>query len=89
LIVLASLASAGAIVVEASLSFLGLGIPPPMPSWGSMLSDGRNVLRTAPWVAIVPGLMIMLVALALNVIGDTVRDVTDPRLRASRSATRR
>jgi peptide/nickel transport system permease protein len=84
MIVLASLTSAHAIVVEASLSFLGLGIPPPAPSWGSILSEGRTVLRTSPWVAVYPGLMIMITTLALNVIGDAVRDVTDPRLRGGR-----
>lgn len=75
----------GAIVVEASLSFLGLGVPPPEPSWGSMLSGaGRQYAKTAPWMAIFPGLAISLAVFGFNLLGDALRDVWDPRLRGGR-----
>ena len=81
MIVIATFAVASVIVVEAALSFLGLGIPPAIPSWGMMLSDSRNVLRDAPWIGILPGLCITLVVLSLNLVGDWLRDFLDPRLR--------
>lgn len=68
------------IIVEAALSFIGLGIQPPNPSWGSMLSDGREHLNTAWWLATFPGLAIMLTVLAINIVGDRLRDILDPRL---------
>lgn len=68
------------IIVEAALSFIGLGIQPPNPSWGSMLSDGREHLETAWWLATFPGLAIMLTVLAINIVGDRLRDILDPRL---------
>ncbi len=67
------------IIVESALSFLGFGVQPPTPSWGSMLSDGRNYLDTAWWLGIFPGLAIMLAVLAVNFLGDALRDVLDPR----------
>jgi peptide/nickel transport system permease protein len=70
-----------AILLEAYLSFLGLGIQPPYPSWGSMLQEGRTFLETAPWMSIFPGLAIMLAVLAFNLLGDGIRDVLDPRSR--------
>jgi peptide/nickel transport system permease protein len=70
---------ANAILNEAALSFLGAGVQPPAPSWGTMLSDGVNLLSTAPHLTIVPGLMLVLTVLALNVFGDGVRDALDPR----------
>ena len=71
-----------AIVVEASLSFLGLGVPPPLPSWGGMLSGvGREYLQQAPWIAIFPGVAISLTVYGFNLLGDAIRDVWDPRLR--------
>ena len=79
LIVFLSLAIPGAIVAEAGLSFLGLGLLPPAPSWGLMLSDGFSVLRSAPHIALFPGLAIGLTMLALFVLGDSLRDVSDPR----------
>ena len=82
MIVIGTFAVASVIVVEASLSFLGLGIPPAIPSWGMMLSDSRNVLRIAPWMGILPGLCITLVVLSLNLVGDWLRDFLDPRLRS-------
>jgi ABC-type dipeptide/oligopeptide/nickel transport system permease subunit len=70
-----------AIVVEASLSFIGVGAPPDEPSWGGMLTAGTQALETAPWMIFFPGLAISLAVLALNMLGDAIRDVTDPRLR--------
>lgn len=85
ILVLSTLRVAQAITTEASLSFLGLGVVPPTPTWGSMISDGRVYLRTSPWVAIVPGVMIMLIVMAFNLFGDGLRDLLDPKLRGSRA----
>jgi peptide/nickel transport system permease protein len=74
-----SLTVAAAIIAEASLSFLGLGQQPPAPSWGSMLNTAQRYLSQAPWMALYPGLMIFGIVMALNVLGDGVRDVLDPR----------
>lgn len=74
-----SLAAASAIVAEATLSFLGLGLPPPTPSWGGMIADGRDVLAGAWWVAVFPGLALAAAALAFNLIGEGLRDRLDPR----------
>ncbi len=81
IIVLATLGIAGAIILGSTLSFLGLGIQPPTPEWGSMLSDGRTILRNSWWVSFFPGLAIMLTVLAINLLGDGLRDALDPRLR--------
>lgn len=70
-----------AILTESALSFLGLGTQPPAPSWGSMLSTARRFMELAPWVAIFPGLAIMIVVLGFNLLGDGLRDLLDPRLR--------
>ena len=80
LVVIATLELARAIVLEATLSFLGLGIQPPEPSWGTMLGTGRKYMELAPWVAIFPGAAVMLLVLGFNVLGDGLRDVLDPRL---------
>jgi peptide/nickel transport system permease protein len=80
LIVVATLDLARTIILESTLSFLGLGIQPPTPSWGGMLSDGREYLLSAWWIATFPGLALMLTALSFNRLGDWVRDLTDPRL---------
>ena len=80
-IVAVTLGMAGAILLEAALSFIGLGAQPPTPSWGSMISDGRDFLRTAPWISIFPGLAIGFVVLGFNLFGDGLRDAMDPRLR--------
>jgi peptide/nickel transport system permease protein len=70
-----------AILSEASLSYLGLGTPPPAPAWGQMIADGRRTLELAPWASIGPGLAIMITVLGYNLLGDGLRDVLDPRLR--------
>jgi peptide/nickel transport system permease protein len=80
-IVMASVMLADAILIEATLSFLGMGAQPPTPSWGSILSSGRSYLRLAPWVTIFPGLAIMLTVLGFNLLGDGLRDALDPKLR--------
>jgi peptide/nickel transport system permease protein len=67
------------IVVEGALSFLGLGVPPPAPSWGSMIGEGRESLDMAPWLAFLPALFMFLTVLSFNVVGDTLRALTDPR----------
>ncbi len=77
----ATLALSGAILTEASMSFLGLGIQPPNPSWGSMLSDARKFMERAPWLVIFPALFIILTILSFNVLGDALRDVLDPKLK--------
>ena len=80
LIVQTSLALSWAILTEAALSFLGLGVVPPAPSWGSMLSEARLLMELAPWLAIAPGLAIMFAVLGFNLLGDGLRDVLDPKL---------
>ncbi|MFQ5894399.1 MAG: ABC transporter permease [Nitrospinota bacterium] len=80
-IVIGSFAVAGNIVSEAALSFLGLGIPPSIPTWGGMLAEGRAYIRLAWWMATFPGLAIMGVVLGINLVGDWLRDYLDPRLR--------
>jgi peptide/nickel transport system permease protein len=75
----ATLGMAGAIIAEASLSFLGLGVQPPTPSWGTMLDEGRSHLFEAPHLTIVPGLAIALLVLGFNFAGDALRDRLDPR----------
>jgi peptide/nickel transport system permease protein len=82
MLVYGTLFMANAILVEAALSFLGLGVQPPTASWGLMVSTGRDVLLVAPHVATIPGLAIMLAVLGFNLLGDGLRDALDPRLRA-------
>ena len=81
LVVVATLYIATAIRTEASLSFLGLGIPPPTPSWGNILSEGRQYIKCCPWITTFSGVAIMLAVLAFNLMGDALRDLLDPRLR--------
>ncbi len=83
LIVTATINLGGAIMAEASLSYLGLGVPPEIPAWGTMVSDGFQYIETAPMLSIIPGLCIMLVVLAFNIFGDGLRDMLDPRVRGS------
>lgn len=79
LLIQASITVAAAIIAEASLSFLGLGQQPPAPSWGSMLNAAQRYLSSAPWMALYPGLMIFFIVMALNVLGDGLRDALDPK----------
>jgi peptide/nickel transport system permease protein len=81
LIVVATLQVGRMILFEAGLSFLGMGVPVPAPSWGSMLSEGRNVLAVAPWLATFPGLAIVVTVLGINLLGDGLRELLDPKLR--------
>lgn len=81
IIVLASLEFPAAVLVAAALSFLGLGAQPPTPEWGALLTDARNYIRSAPYLINIPGLAIFLTVLAFNLLGNTLRDVLDPRLR--------
>lgn len=80
-IVMSTVSAADAILVEASLSFLGLGVQPPAPTWGAVISDGRSFLQNAPWISGLSGFAIMLTVLGLNLVGDGARDVLDPTLR--------
>jgi len=80
LIILTSLSVSTAILTEATLSFLGLGVQPPTPSWGVMLASARSYMIISPWVAIFPGAAIMIAVLAFNLLGDDLRDALDPRL---------
>ncbi len=82
IIVTASLGLGGTILAAAALSFIGLGSQPPTPEWGRMLSEGRDYLRDAWWISTFPGLAIMLTVLGMNLLGDGLRDVLDPRLRS-------
>jgi len=79
IIVSAALGIGNVMLLEAGLSFLGLGVPPPMPSWGNMIADGAAQLATAPWTTVFPGVAIALVVMALNAVGDALRDAFDPR----------
>ncbi len=80
-LVSATLGIAAAILTESALSFLGLGVQPPVPSWGNMLMEGKDVMEIAPWLSVFPGLSILLTVLGYNVLGETLRDILDPRLR--------
>lgn len=89
IIVIATLSAADAIVVESSLSFLGLGVQPPAPTWGAVISDGRALLRNAPWISSFSGAAIMVTVLGLNLLGDGLRDLLDPTLRGEGVEVRR
>jgi peptide/nickel transport system permease protein len=81
ILILTSGAFGWAILVESSLSFLGLGVPPNIPSWGAMLGgQAQQYVRSAPWTALFPGLVLSIAVLAANLLGDTLRDVLDPRM---------
>ena len=69
------------ILAEAVLSFVGVGPPPPTPSWGNIIADGRNFIPTAPWISIFPGIVIAITVLSINLVGDGLRDVLDPRIK--------
>ena len=84
IIILATIGLGGIILAESALSFLGFGVPPPYPSWGSMLSgSGRTYMYRAPWMAVWPGVAISIAVFAFNMLGDALRDVLDPRLRGA------
>lgn len=83
IIVLITINLGGAIMVEAALSYLGIGIAPPGAAWGSMVADGYKYIRSDPWLALIPGIAIMLVVYAFNMVGDGLRDALDPRLRGT------
>jgi len=85
IIVIGTLGMGSAVLSEAALSFLGLGVRPPYPSWGSMLSEARDQITTAPWLSIFPGLAIFLTVLGLNLLGDGLRDILDPQSRSRRT----
>jgi peptide/nickel transport system permease protein len=80
-IVVATLNLGRMIIIESSLSFLGLGVPPPTPTWGGMLAEGRVFLVTAWWIAFFPGMVLMLTVLGTNLLGDWLRDILNPRLK--------
>ncbi len=82
--VIATFAMAIVIIAEASLSFLGLGVPTHIPTWGSMLSEGRSYMYRAPWLTIFPGMAIFITVFGINLLGDGLRDVLDPKLRGQR-----
>jgi peptide/nickel transport system permease protein len=77
-VVQGTVAFSQAVLIEASLSYLGLSAQPPTPSWGNMLNEGRTYLETAPWISVFPGIAIMVTVLAFNLLGDGLRDVLDP-----------
>ncbi|GEN44536.1 ABC transporter permease [Alkalibacillus haloalkaliphilus] len=81
IMVQATLAIAAAIIVEASLSYLGLGTQPPNPSWGSMLATGQGYLDSAPWIALFPGALIFITVISINLFGDGIRDMLDPKMK--------
>ncbi len=80
-LVLSSLAVGGTILTEAALSYLGLGVSPPTPTWGALVSEGRESMRTAPWLIVAPGLLIGWTVLSFNLVGEGLRDALDPRMR--------
>ena len=81
MIVQLSFLFAYAVLSEATLSFLGVGAVPPTPTWGNIMSEGRDFMREAPWIITIPGVALMITVMGLNLLGDGLRDVLDPRLR--------
>ena len=79
-LVIGTFAMASSIIAEASLSFLGVGVPPEIPTWGTMLADARIYISTAWWLSLFPGLCIFITVLGINLLGDALRDILDPRL---------
>lgn len=82
ILVMGTLWTATAIRIEANLSFIGLGVPPPTPTWGNMIREGVNWIVVAPWLPVFPGLAILITVLAFNMVGDGLRDAVDPKLQA-------
>jgi peptide/nickel transport system permease protein len=81
LIVVATLEMARAILLEAALSFLGMGVQPPLPSWGLMVSEGREYMLFSPWIITIPGVALFMLVLSINLLGDGIRDITAPESR--------
>jgi len=81
ILVISTLGIGAAVLAEAALSFLGLGIRPPFPSWGSMLTNARELIAIAPWATVFPGLAIFITVLGFNLLGDGLRDYLDPHMR--------
>ncbi len=88
ILVVVTLSVPMAIMIEASLSFLGIGVMPPTPTWGNMIGEGKSYLQGAPWIALFSGSAIVLVVLAFNFVGDAIRDALDPRLKGEREVGR-
>jgi peptide/nickel transport system permease protein len=86
-LVIGTFAMASAIIAEASLSFLGVGVPPEIPTWGTMLADARIYISTAWWLPLFPGLCIFITVLGINLLGDALRDILDPRLKRTGAGT--
>jgi peptide/nickel transport system permease protein len=84
-LVIGTFAMASSIIAEASLSFLGVGVPPEIPTWGTMLADARIYISTAWWMPLFPGLCIFITVLGINLLGDALRDLLDPRLKRTGS----
>jgi peptide/nickel transport system permease protein len=82
LIVIATLEIAHAILLEAALSFLGMGVQPPLPSWGLMISEGKEFMLFSPWIITIPGVVLSLLILSINLMGDGIRDITAPEGRS-------
>jgi peptide/nickel transport system permease protein len=80
-LVSATLGIGGAILMESALSFLGIGVQPPIPSWGNILMDGRSTLGVAWWLTVFPGLFILFTVLSYNILGEALRDILEPRLK--------
>ena len=80
-LVSATIGIASAILIEAGLSFLGFGVPPPHATWGNILSDGKRFIFDAPWLTFIPGFVILIVVLAFNLFGEGLRDILNPKLR--------
>ena len=83
-IVITTMQMATTILSEASLTFLGMGLPASIPSWGQMISSGRSYIYTDTWLTLIPGFAIFVVSLSINFVGDWIRDIRDPRLRGAR-----
>ena len=82
IIVVLTLTIASAIVIEAALSFLGVGVKPPLPSWGIMIAEGRSHIFFRPWLVMIPGVALFVLVLSINLLGDGLRDVTSPQGRS-------